>query len=407
MSNRVQNKGKNGAGPRRAAVQSLHKRMAPQDMQMSPAYLQRRLGNQGTARYLQAMMETNAAARNPEANAEPVQAQQEPGSGTEPQEEVKGIQTKLTMGQPGDKYEQEAGTAAARVIAGKPVETLTPIPSQGLPQAMEVQSADQTSNKTDSSLKNRLEVPRAGRPLSPSIQKEMSAKFRTDFSQVRIHDSSQAQADAESIGAKAFTKGNNIWLGRNSSENDRELMAHELAHVVQQRSADAISGQFIQASFISFAVKMGAKRASRGMLKNFIQTRIKSRLKNLMIKKFSKRFSKEADQLLDILEDPWWATAIGFIPIFGDAFDLVRVPKQIKKAIDKANALEGKIKKILSIQGKRAENLIPASMRRNDSYFSELSQKSYAEIIKLSANNPRAAKMKKLIENEHRIMEKL
>lgn len=153
---------------------------------------------------------------------------------------------------------------------------------------------------------------------------------------------------------------------------------------------------------------MGAKKISQGILKNFIKTQIKDKIEKIAINKFAKQFAKEADDLMSILEDPWWATAIGFIPVVGDAFDLARVPKQIATAMRKANELEEKVKKILIIQGKKAGDLIPATLKRSDSYMSKLENLTYARIIEMAeGGSSEAKKMKKLIEQTERLMGKL
>ena len=153
---------------------------------------------------------------------------------------------------------------------------------------------------------------------------------------------------------------------------------------------------------------MGAKKIAKGTLKNFVRTQIKGKIKKLASKKFARRFAKEADDLAGILEDPWWATAIGFIPVVGDVFDLARVPKQIIKAMKKADKLEEGIKKILRIQGKKAVNLIPAKLKTSKSYFSDLEGTTYAKLIEMAERgDTRARKMRKLIEEPLRISEKL
>lgn len=83
---------------------------------------------------------------------------------------------------------------------------------------------------------------------------------------------------------------------------------------------------------------------------NFIKTRIKDKIKDLANKKLLKEIAEEADQIMGILEDPWWVTAIGFIPIVGDAFDLYNVPKQIAAAIKRADQLEDKAKRAIDAQ---------------------------------------------------------
>jgi hypothetical protein len=62
----------------------------------------------------------------------------------------------------------------------------------------------------------------------------MEVGMGADFSAVRVHDSSQDRVDAAQLSAKAFTHGQDIWLGPNGSVSDSGLMAHEMTHVVQQ-----------------------------------------------------------------------------------------------------------------------------------------------------------------------------
>ena len=76
----------------------------------------------------------------------------------------------------------------------------------------------------------------------------MEARLGSDFSDVRVHASPQATEAAEAVDAQAFTVGNNIVFGDGrydvSSTPGRKLLAHELAHVVQQKhqepSPDAV-----------------------------------------------------------------------------------------------------------------------------------------------------------------------
>jgi len=79
-----------------------------------------------------------------------------------------------------------------------------------------------------------------------SAQRErMQALFGYDFGSVRLHAGAAAQASANALHARAFTVGRDVVLGEQptpgSAAHDR-LIAHELAHVVQQGAADFRSG---------------------------------------------------------------------------------------------------------------------------------------------------------------------
>ena len=89
-----------------------------------------------------------------------------------------------------------------------------------------------------------------GRPLDPRARRAMEARFGRDFSEVRIHDDARAAQTAEGIDAAAFTVGQHIAFasGRFDPANDegRRLLAHELAHVVQQGSYERAGAGIVQ-----------------------------------------------------------------------------------------------------------------------------------------------------------------
>lgn len=78
-----------------------------------------------------------------------------------------------------------------------------------------------------------------GKPLPRASQGEFERGFGTEFSDVRVHADASAAELADSLGAQAFTHGTDIAFARGQyepdSETGRELLAHELTHVVQQR----------------------------------------------------------------------------------------------------------------------------------------------------------------------------
>lgn len=77
----------------------------------------------------------------------------------------------------------------------------------------------------------------SGSPLPSGVRSTLESGMGRDFSGVRVHDGAAAKRAAESLNAKAFTQGNDIYLGRDASPTDTHLMAHEATHVVQQSAA--------------------------------------------------------------------------------------------------------------------------------------------------------------------------
>ena len=74
----------------------------------------------------------------------------------------------------------------------------------------------------------------AGHALDESTRAEVEEKVGADLSEVRIHDDEKAAQMADSLGAKAFTSGRDVFLGEDASSSDVDLIAHEAAHAVQQ-----------------------------------------------------------------------------------------------------------------------------------------------------------------------------
>ncbi|WP_166240064.1 DUF4157 domain-containing protein [Paenibacillus turpanensis] len=78
----------------------------------------------------------------------------------------------------------------------------------------------------------------AGSKLDTEIQQKMEDAFQTDFSSVNIHTGERADQLSQSIGAKAFTTGSDIFFGDGEynpgSREGQELLGHELTHVIQQ-----------------------------------------------------------------------------------------------------------------------------------------------------------------------------
>jgi hypothetical protein len=79
-----------------------------------------------------------------------------------------------------------------------------------------------------------------GRPLEPEVRGEMEGRLGHDFSDVRVHNDGAAHDSAKAVNAHAYTVGSNVVFQRDkydpSSADGKVMLAHELTHVVQQRS---------------------------------------------------------------------------------------------------------------------------------------------------------------------------
>ncbi|MFB8788168.1 MAG: DUF4157 domain-containing protein [Potamolinea sp.] len=177
------------------------------------------------------------------------------------------IQTKLTIGQPGDKYEQEADRVAAKVVnqINSPVaqksqtekiqrdelpeeDELMMKPESGIIQREEIAEDDEELQMKSVATQRGTATPdletsiqqarSSGQPLTNEIRTKMESAFGTDFNGVKIHSDAQSDQLNRSIQARAFTTGQDIFFRQGTynpeSRGGQELLAHELTHVVQQ-----------------------------------------------------------------------------------------------------------------------------------------------------------------------------
>jgi Domain of unknown function (DUF4157) len=88
-----------------------------------------------------------------------------------------------------------------------------------------------------------------GRPLADNVQAFYETRFGYDFSRVRVHTDPKAADSARTVGARAYTVGTDIVLGDGGRAADMgagsRLLAHELAHVVQQGMGAAPQAKLI------------------------------------------------------------------------------------------------------------------------------------------------------------------
>jgi hypothetical protein len=147
----------------------------------------------------------------------------------------------LTISSPGDAAEHEAETLAHRVVSMPPPAS-APHLSRGSPLAARAPAAApasgdqaQTTAATADAIQAELG---GGAPLPKAVQDFMAPRFKADFSGVRIHTDAKAENLATRLGAKAFTYGRHVFFNRGqfqpATKAGKELIAHELAHTIQQ-----------------------------------------------------------------------------------------------------------------------------------------------------------------------------
>src|SRR5712691_7249663 len=87
-----------------------------------------------------------------------------------------------------------------------------------------------------------------GSSLDSSTRSTMEGGFGTSFEDVRVHHDTQSDTLNRRLTSHAFTTGSDIFLRSDASPSDSRLMAHELTHVVQQRSMSGGGGMSVGAA---------------------------------------------------------------------------------------------------------------------------------------------------------------
>ena len=186
-----------------------------------------------------------------------------------------GVQAKLKVGQPGDKYEREADSVADRVVRqiNTPGETHADAPGiqrvsrfeadeqlqervsgeeetqndvQRKPifesEGIQTQSDGGDESEPPGDLSSRLGSSTSGDPLPNDTRENMESAIGADLSRVRVHTDANAVQLSRDLGAQAFTHGNDIYFNEGKYHTNttagKHLLAHELTHTVQQGGSD-------------------------------------------------------------------------------------------------------------------------------------------------------------------------
>lgn len=148
------------------------------------------------------------------------------------------VQPKIRLSHPGDPDER-AADSIARKITSMPEGIENPIRQDCIACErsggyMEIHRMAAGNNEASASIS---EIG-SSFPLDSSTKEFMESRFGYDFGSVRIHSDEKAAESAQAINAAAFTIGNDIVFNRGQynphTSGGRQLLAHELAHHIQQ-----------------------------------------------------------------------------------------------------------------------------------------------------------------------------
>lgn len=157
------------------------------------------------------------------------------------------IQPKLSISHPGDKDENEADRVADdvmripdRVTRGAGANrAVSPVLLSPADTKIQTKAQDATSPSLFAENFSRdVNLNDGGKPMASSVRTFMEPRFRRDFHSVRIHTGADAANSARNLNARAFTVGRHIAFAAGqyqpSTSYGKRLLAHELAHTIQQ-----------------------------------------------------------------------------------------------------------------------------------------------------------------------------
>jgi hypothetical protein len=194
-------------------------------------HLQRKIGNQAVLRRLQTATENIEASSK---NSTSTEFSHDFSSKSACPSTRNSIKPKLKVNALGDQYEQEADRIASQVLRQKRPENEEEKTFQSKA------CSHQSPNPSSKPKKLIAALQGGGQPLPQSEQAFFEPRFGADFSRIRVHADRQAAETARAVNARAFTLGQDIVFGageyKPTASGGRKLLAHELAHVVQQGS---------------------------------------------------------------------------------------------------------------------------------------------------------------------------
>jgi hypothetical protein len=228
-------------------------------------------------------------------------------------------------GAPGKSFDK---VQAARIEA--PTNERAPLDSAGAHHAVLVLQRTAGNQAVTSLLGGS-----SGKPLDASTRREMESKFGAEFGDVRVHSDRRASVSAAVLGANAWTSGHDIVFDEGFysplTAGGKKLLAHELAHVVQQRRGGVTPRTFETGGAAEQdAAKAASQFAGAGPVSVAAATGV-----------------GVAQQAAD---EPWWKKRLN--PIYQRALEVL--PKPVAEKLEQANA---RAKELVSATGASDEGL--------------------------------------------------
>jgi Domain of unknown function (DUF4157) len=110
----------------------------------------------------------------------------------------------------------------------------------------------------------------SGTALPDQLRERFEGSLGTDLSSVRVHTGGESELAASAVSAQAFAVGQDVHFGANqydpTSDAGQHLIAHEVAHTVQQRGGSAVRQNKLTVSSSGDALEVEADRAADAMV---------------------------------------------------------------------------------------------------------------------------------------------
>ncbi len=135
---------------------------------------------------------------------------------------------------------------ALRLLAAHPLAVpapAKPTPKPATSKPVHRAAATQTAPSSDAATALSQAAKTAGTPLPSSTRSKLEASYGTNLGSVRVHTDSSADTAAKAVQAHAFTTGNDVYFRagqyRPNTPTGEKLIAHEVAHTVQQSTGES------------------------------------------------------------------------------------------------------------------------------------------------------------------------
>ena len=144
------------------------------------------------------------------------------------------VQPRLEIGEVNDPLEREADRIADQVMLSSAYATMGGMPIR----VQRLAGGDSASSRQSVPPSVERTLAGGGRSFEPAVRHDMEQRFGHDFSGVRVHTDSDANASARDINARAYTAGLHIVFASDKyspgTQDGQRLLAHELVHTIQQ-----------------------------------------------------------------------------------------------------------------------------------------------------------------------------